>query len=395
MNLKEMEVSQLEERKIAIAGELDAEGADLDALETEARAINAELEARKAEAAKKAEVRQLINDGAGEVIEKYEQKEERKMSENNTEALYRIAFLKNLAVRDGQHLFGDLTAEERAAFTHTTANSGNVVPAVMMNRIIELVESMSPMYEDATPSNMTQGFGVPRRTAISQGDATGVAEGTANNDEQNTFDLLTLDGIEIKKHVVITRKMKFKSIDAFESWVINELAQRIAVAKEKVILARLDGTAPAGGSAISGSGIAAANILTNQTYGDAAIRSMFALLKGQGGRVIYANSGTIWNHLVGLEGTDKKKLFVPNSMDDPTVAGRIYGATVKVDENLSDNVVYLGVKGKVLANDYDDLFIFSATEPKTANEIITGYSLFDAGLENPKSFVKATFTVSP
>ena len=395
MNLKEMEVSQLEERKIAIAGELDAEGADLDALETEARAINAELEARKAEAAKKAEVRQLINDGAGEVIEKYEQKEERKMSENNTEALYRIAFLKNLAVRDGQHLFGDLTAEERAAFTHTTANSGNVVPAVMMNRIIELVESMSPMYEDATPSNMTQGFGVPRRTAISQGDATGVAEGTANDDEQNTFDLLTLDGIEIKKHVVITRKMKFKSIDAFESWVINELAQRIAVAKEKVILARLDGSAPAGGSAISGSGIAAANILTNQTYGDAAIRSMFALLKGQGGRVIYANSGTIWNHLVGLEGTDNKKLFVPNSMDDPTVAGRIYGATVKVDENLPDNVVYLGVKGKVLANDYDDLFIFSATEPKTANEIITGYSLFDAGLENPKSFVKATFTVSP
>ena len=88
-------------------------------------------------------------------------------------------------------------------------------------------------------------------------------------------------------------------------------------------------------------------------------------------------------------------MFVPNGMDDPTVAGRIYGATVRVDENLSDNVVYLGVKGKVLANDYDDLFIFSATEPKTANEIITGYSLFDAGLENPKSFVKATFTVSP
>ena len=380
--------------KLLLKNTIFINGVEVNELDYDTNKITPTLFA-KAEAAKKAEVRQLINDGAGEVIEKYEQKEERKMSENNTEALYRIAFLKNLAVRDGQHLFGDLTAEERAAFTHTTANSGNVVPAVMMNRIIELVESMSPMYEDATPSNMTQGFGVPRRTAISQGDATGVAEGTANDDEQNTFDLLTLDGIEIKKHVVITRKMKFKSIDAFESWVINELAQRIAVAKEKVILARLDGSAPAGGSAISGSGIAAANILTNQTYGDAAIRSMFALLKGQGGRVIYANSSTIWNHLVGIEGTDNKKLFVPNGMDDPTVAGRIYGATVRVDENLSDNVVYLGVKGKVLANDYDDLFIFSATEPKTANEIITGYSLFDAGLENPKSFVKATFTVSP
>lgn len=397
MNYNEMSVEELQTRQSEIAAEIDALNTveEVNERSAEFDAIKAELEARAAAEAKKAEIRNAVANGAGEVIEKInENTEERKMSEKTTEELYRVAYLKNLAVRDGQHLFGDMTEEERSAFMHTTANSGNVVPAVMMNRIIDLVESMAPMYDDATPSNMTQGFGVPRRTAIAQGDATGVSEGTANDDEQNTFDLLSLEGIEIKKHVIITRKMKFKSIDAFEDWVVKEIAERIAVAKEAVIRARLDGSAPAGGSAISGSGIAAANILTGQTYGDAAIRGMFALLKGQGSRVIYANSNTIWNHLVAIEGTDGKKLFVPNSMEDPTVAGRIYGAIVKTDDNLSDNVVYLGVKGKVLANDYDDLFIFNSIEPKTANEIVTGYSLFDAGLENPKSFVKATFTVS-
>ena len=118
---------------------------------------------------------------------------------------------------------------------------------------------------------------------------------------------------------------------------------------------------------------------------------MFALLKGNGERVVYANNKTIWNNLAGIEDGNHVKLFVPNSMVDPIVAGRIYGASVKVDNEIADNVVYLGVKGAVMANDYDDLTIFNAIEPKTANEIKTAYSLFDAGLKNPESFVKATF----
>lgn len=304
---------------------------------------------------------------------------------------YRRAWLKNLAVRDGVPLFGEMTAEERSAFTTTTANTAAVVPPVTLNMIIDLVESLCPMLDDAQVTGMTQGFGVPRRKRIVAGDAKGVAEGTANDDEENEFDLLSLEGIEIKKHVVITRKMKFKSIDAFESWLVNELAERVAVAKNRVIRNRLDGVAPAGGSAVANAGIAAANILTNQTYGDAAIRGMFALLKGNGERVVYANNKTIWNYLAGIEDGNHVKLFVPNSMVDPIVAGRIYGASVKVDNEIADNVVYLGVKGAVMANDYDDLTIFNAIEPKTANEIKTAYSLFDAGLKNPESFVKATF----
>lgn len=305
---------------------------------------------------------------------------------------YRRAWLKNLAIRDGIPIFGEMTAEERSAFTTTTANTPAVVPPVTLNMIIELVESLSPMLNDAQVTGMTQGFSVPRHKGITQGDASGVAEGTANDDEENEFDLLPLDGIEIKKHVVITRKMKFKSIDAFEAWLVNELAARIAVAKNRVIRNRLDGVAPAGGAVVANAGIAAANILTGQSYTDAAIRGMFALLKGNGERVVYANNKTIWNELAGIEDGNHVKLFVPNSMVDPIVAGRIYGASVKVDNEIADNVVYLGVKGAVLANDYDELTIFSAIEPKTANEVKTAYSLFDAGLKNPESFVKATFT---
>lgn len=404
-----MRIKEIEARLAAIRQEIEQRGEsmtadEITALENETNNLTEERKNLLAAAERRSGILNTIAAGGGVVVRSFPAAapsgdpaapggaEER--SNPAASAEYRSAWLKNIAVRSGVSLLGDMTAEERAAFTATTANSGAVVPTATLNMIIDLVESMSPMLEDAERTGMTSGFGVPRRKAIKQGDAKGVAEGTANDDEENEFDLLSLEGIEIKKHAVLSRKMKFKSIDAFETWLVNELAERIAVAKNTVIKNRLDGTAPSGGSIISGSGIAAGNILTNQSYTDATIRGIFAKLKGRGERVIYANASTIWNHLAGIEDGEHRKLFVPNSMVDPVVAGRIYGATVKLDDALADHVVYFGTKGQVLANDYDELEIFSAIEPKTANEVKTAYSLFDAGLKNPESFVKATFKVT-
>ena len=78
MELEEMTIEQIEERKGAIVAELDNEGADLDALESEMRSLNAEIEARKAEEAKKAEIRSAIANGnAGEVITEKDMGEKR------------------------------------------------------------------------------------------------------------------------------------------------------------------------------------------------------------------------------------------------------------------------------------------------------------------------------
>ena len=45
MEIKEMSIEELSERRAAIAAEIDAPEADLDALEAEARSINEEIEA--------------------------------------------------------------------------------------------------------------------------------------------------------------------------------------------------------------------------------------------------------------------------------------------------------------------------------------------------------------
>ena len=46
MELKDMTIEELEARKAEIAAEVEADGADLDALQEEVRAINEEMEAR-------------------------------------------------------------------------------------------------------------------------------------------------------------------------------------------------------------------------------------------------------------------------------------------------------------------------------------------------------------
>lgn len=77
MELKEMTIEQLEERKAAIAAELDAPDADLDALEAEARSIKEEMERRTAEEAKKAEIRNAVAMGEGVVEKKFEKRRKR------------------------------------------------------------------------------------------------------------------------------------------------------------------------------------------------------------------------------------------------------------------------------------------------------------------------------
>ena len=193
-----MRIKEIEARLAAIKQEIEQRGdamtaAEIDALEKETTQLTEERAGLIAAAEKRNGILDNIAKGAGVVIRTFQQTDNNRgaTTPDNPSATpeYRSAWLKNIAVRSGISLLGDMSAEERAAFTATTANSAAVVPPATLNMIIDLVESMSPMLEDAEHSGMTSGFGVPRRKSIKAGDAKGVAEGTANDDEENEFDL--------------------------------------------------------------------------------------------------------------------------------------------------------------------------------------------------------------
>lgn len=392
-----MTSDEIEKRLKEIDGEVEA---STDPEEVNMRTLEVrELNARKEELAdlerRQKEAREIAKGKLEtETIEerKNDMAEEKIYNAGSPE--YRRAWLKSVAVNErGEHFLGEMTPEERAAFTFTTQNTGAVVPTEMQDRIVDLVKGEAPMIEDAMLTNIEKAFSIAVRTAIAQGDAAVVGESAANDDENDTFNLVTMTGVDIKKHAIMTRRMQFQSIDAFETWLVNDISKRIAVAEERVAHARLSGTAPATGEAVNANvKIAAANVLTAQAYSDAVLRNIMSLIDENGEVVIYANAKTIWNGLAGIVDAENKKVMIPNAMVDPVVQGRIYGATVKKDSNLADNVAYFGVKGALKANKFGPMEVYPTREAKTANMIYTGAEIFDAGLENPCAFVKVTFT---
>ncbi len=399
-----MTYEEIEARLQEISAEVDQPEANVDALLEETRSLQDQKAALKREAEAKAEIRSAVANGAGETVRTFTEKgQTMEKTYNASSPEYRSAWLKNMSAIDGVSRFGALTEEERTAYTHTTANTGAVVPTAVLNAIADLVDSDAPIYDDAVKYAMTQGFQLPRFTAIAAGDAGATAEGAAPaNDEQDTIGALPLAGVEIKKCAVLSRKMQFQSIEAFEGWLVQEVGKRIRVEKERCLLARMSGSQyPSGVTAVSGAAIESTyHVITGSgttyvDYTDANIRSYLGLIHGAGEIVIYANRKTIYTGLMSIVDADNRQLFLPNSMSDPLVAGYLYGAKVKVDPNLADNVVYFIRKGALVCNDFSGTELFQALEPRTANTIITGYALFDGGMLDQSGAVKVTFNPTP
>jgi len=302
-------------------------------------------------------------------------------------AAYKRAWLKTVATRGGITLAegNELTAEERTAFTHLTTNTGAVMPTDMQDEIISLIERSAVVFGDIRKSNFKHVFELVRHASIAAGDAAPATEGAAPaNDEQNTFVNITLAGVEIKKTVKLSRKLAVQSMDGFEQYIIQEIADRCAVAADTYILGTVltDETV----------GIDANNVI--ETGGDlekshvtAAIGATKSYGAAPKGRIVYANSSTIWNQLANLEDGNGRSYFVDEKTEDPTVQGRIFGCVVKADENIVDNTILIGYPDTMQGNIFDgvDVTAYVATDG-SQNHCFDGYLLFDAGMREPKGF---------
>lgn len=229
MDLKEMTVEQLEERKSAIVAELDNEGADLDALEEEVRAIKAELEAREAEEAKKAEVREAVASGEGEVIKTFvEEKREMEKNYSIDSVEYRDAWLKNLMGKE-------LNAEERAAITGTDA-----IPTETLNKIINVLK------ENALLGKIDM-LEIPGYVKIpiyaTNNDATWTDTAT---DSQDVIGSITLQPKQLIKTIEVPATVDKMSISAFERYITEALANKIESALQKAVIAGTGTTEPVG-----------------------------------------------------------------------------------------------------------------------------------------------------
>ena len=214
MDYNTMEVSELLERRSAIAQEIDAPEADLDALEEEVRAINAELEARKAAEEKRQELRDAVAAGAGEVVETIEtiEKEERTMFEINS-VEYRDAWVKNLVHRE-------LSAEERSALS----SAGAVIPTMTVNDVWTRLKD-APLLGKVDLTQFPNYVRFPVATTV--GAAAAQAVGGSITESSDVIGYVDLIPNEYVKLLTVGADIEHMAIPAIHDWIVNNLVESI------------------------------------------------------------------------------------------------------------------------------------------------------------------------
>lgn len=376
MNIENMTITEIDARMAEIATEMDKDGADIDALTEEVRKMNERKEALKAEAEKRKALRNAVSAGKGETIRTFEKEERKAVEYDAASPEYRRAFMKNL-------LGEEMTAEERSAWVHTTANTTAVLPTTMLNNIWDLVSSQHSIMGDITIYRTGTIIEVVKHTAIAQGDAATVNENAANDDEKNTFVKVTLSGNDFSKHVDVSYAMERMSIDALESYLTNEIANQIGAAMASDVITQI-GTDMDSGNKVNS---AANNEVTFKE-----LAALFGKLERAQNVTVYAKRSTVYKYLVGMVDSNKRPVFQPNAQAG--AAGSIIGATIKIEDAVADNVILIGDPKNVVYNMVQDIMIESDRDIKKHVTTYSGYARGQGALIVPKSFAQLTVTTA-
>lgn len=294
---------------------------------------------------------------------------------------YRSAFFKNLMGRD-------MNAQERAAFVHTTANTAAVLPTETLNEIWDLVTGQHSIMGDIRILQSGTTIEVIKHTEVQQGNATNVNENAANQDEKNIFVKVTLAGKDFSKHVDVSYALERMSVDAFEQYIVNEIAALMGEAMAADVVTTIVTTG-------TDYGMAATQAITTAAVGKIAFKEIAAALgklKRAGKVCIYGTRSTIYNYLVGMEDTTGRPIFQPSAQAG--VEGVCIGCDVKVEDAVTDGVLLIGDGSKFTYNMIQDIMIETDKDIKKHVTTYAGYARGQGALIDPLAFCTLTVASS-
>lgn len=219
MELKDMTVEELLERRSAIAEEVDAEGADLDALEAEVKSINEELEARKEAEAQKAEIRAKVANGAGEVRETISNEEVKKMTNEEIRGTheYNVAYANYIKTEDDRECRALLTENVSGDLPVPSYVEGRIRTAWQRNGLMDLVR------KTYIRGNLKIGFELSATAATVHTESTSpIAE------EVLALGVVNMVPASIKKFIRISDEAMDLGGEQFLDYIYDELAYQIA-----------------------------------------------------------------------------------------------------------------------------------------------------------------------
>ena len=230
MEIKNMTVEQIEARKAEIAKELETEGADLDKLQEEVKSLNAELEARKAAEAKKAEIRKAVAAGAGQTVAAAAAAADKPVEVRNSPA-YIEAYANYIK-----------TGSDREARALLTENVSGTLPVPeFIDGIIRTAWERDGIVSRVRRTFIRGNLRVPFE--LSASGAWVHTEGTtAVTEETLTLGIVEMRPATVKKWITFSTEAEAMGGEAFLRYIYDELAYQIVKKLAALIVADITGS---------------------------------------------------------------------------------------------------------------------------------------------------------
>lgn len=298
-------------------------------------------------------------------------------AEVDTEKEFRSAWLRKMQG------FALTDAEQRSI-----AAADVVVPVSTQNKVVTKVKELAPLLNEVELLHIAGSvkFAVEGTVA----DAAAHAENAAVTPSADKLVTVQLDGYEIVKLVRISATVKTMAIDAFENWLTEQLARKVAEVIEAYIVSGTGTGQPKG-------------IVNAATWGDAnsvtfaaakptadEIMQLISLLPSRHARAgkFLMNRKTFWANVMPVR--DDKKM--------PIVAGEgagaysIFGYPVILSDFVPVGAMYFGNMKMVVANLADDVKVASSEASGFAYNAIDyrGTAIFDCDIADAEAFVKGS-----
>lgn len=261
--------------------------------------------------------------------------------------LYRTAFYKHLIGKGlteaERRAFEQVNGgEKRASAFNKLSDSAAVIPTQTLNEIITKARAQGGIMGISRGFNMPANIAIPVATPGAA--ASWHVEGAPVDTEKVEPVSVTFGANEILRVISISAAVRTMSIDAFESYIADELTESVMAC---IGTAMVSGTGSGQGKGIV-SGITWTNgtnqvtVAANASLTYANIVAAIAMLKRgyANGAKFVMNNATLYNSIYGLVDDVKRPVFVA----DPTEAGkgRILGFEVVIDDFMADNDILFG-----------------------------------------------------
>ena len=381
-------LEKIEARLAEIEKELNSEEIegkseeDLDKMEEEIRSLQAEKTSLLNAIEKRSSLEKAIAEGRTgvDVTPDFlnggkKEMQERTFDVNSAE--YRVAWLKNIRGVE-------LSDVEQRALTTAANSAGSAIPATTVNKIIDKVKEFCPIINKIELLHVKGSVTIPAEGTTA--DAKKHAEGATITADADTLAKITLAGFEITKLVTVSKSVVTMSIDAFENWLVNKIARKVADQIDNLIF-NGSGTGEAQGvNAITWDTTNSISVAKTAALTEANVTGVVALMNGGyfANAEWYMSSSTFFADFHPLMNNSKN-----NVVTESNGVYRIMGKAVNFDERVTAHEAVLGdfYRGYI-GNLQEDVNVTSQFVTRENAYDFLGCAIFDGKVQAVEAFVK-------